>query len=189
MQAVGRSQIDGVIAFANIECSAVDLHAFDHFGDKYIGIGIAVAVRIRRQIVGHEVGADGEVLGDGFPVISGNAGGKILRCFYAAGSSFDGVSGDGDGCAGTTGIGIEQFLADKNFFSRVGREHVGFVYVGGDCDVLDPLRKLAHLDLELGIAGCLEGNRAGDGPESGSASFDNELAWRFDLHQKLALRS
>jgi hypothetical protein len=64
-------------------------------------------VRVGGQIVGYEVAAYGNVLGDGFAVISGDAGGKLLRRFYAAGGGFDGVSGDGNGRAGTAGIGIE----------------------------------------------------------------------------------
>src|SRR5271163_4630854 len=71
-------QIDGMIPFPNIERSAIDLDTFQNLGNKYVGIGITVAMCVGRQIIGYEIAADRDVLRNGLPVIPRYAGRKIL---------------------------------------------------------------------------------------------------------------
>ena len=80
-QPVGRGQIDSMVSLTNIECSAVDLNTLQNLGNEDVGIGIAISMGVRRQIVGHEVRADRDVLGNWFAMISGDTGGKILGRF------------------------------------------------------------------------------------------------------------
>src|SRR5580698_482946 len=47
-KSVGCCQIDRMISFANVKRSAVDLDTLEDSRDKYVGIGIAIAMGIRR---------------------------------------------------------------------------------------------------------------------------------------------
>src|SRR5271165_5214713 len=110
-----------MISLANVVGSAVHLHVFQNLRNKNIGVGVAIAVRVCRQVVGHQVGAHGDVLGDRFTMIAGYSRGKVLWSFYSAGSGFDGITRNGNRGARTAGIGIEKILADEYLLRRVGQ--------------------------------------------------------------------
>src|SRR5271165_402812 len=78
------SEIDGVVAFADVEGSAVHGHGFDGRRNKEVRIGVAVAVSISGKVVRVEEVADLKELGDRLSVVAGNAGGEILRRFDAS---------------------------------------------------------------------------------------------------------
>ncbi len=121
-----------MISLANVVGSPIHLHALQDLRNKNIGIGVAVAVRVRRQIVRHQVGADRDELSDGFTMIAGYPGGKVLRGFNSAGSGFDGISGNGNRSARPAGVGIEKVLTNVHFFRGVRRKYIQRIDVGGD---------------------------------------------------------
>ena len=86
---VGGGEIDRVIPFPHIEGAAIDGDGFDDRRNQEIRIGVTVAVRVCRQIVGIEEIADLIELGDGLAVIAGDTGREILRRLDAAGRGFD----------------------------------------------------------------------------------------------------
>src|SRR3984893_2341644 len=115
---VGRGQIDGMISLSDVERAAVDLNAFDRLRNKDVWVGISVAMRICRQIVRHQISADGDELRDRFAVIAGDAGRKVLRSFNSAGGGLDWISGNRNRRSGAAGIRVKQILADKHPFTR-----------------------------------------------------------------------
>src|SRR5579862_1573247 len=110
-----------MVAFANVECAAVHCDAFDDAGDINVGVRVAVAVGVGGKVVRNEVTADLDELRDRFAVIAGHAGRKILWGLDAAGSGLDGIAGNGNRCAGSAGIGIQQIGAGENLNGGIGR--------------------------------------------------------------------
>src|ERR1700723_3878194 len=151
-QPVGRCQIDGMISFPTVECSAIDLDAFQNLWNKYVRGGIAVSARIARQIVRHEVAANCYVLRYGLTVISSHARCKVLWRLEPARSGFDGVAGNRYRGAGPSGIRVQQVFSDKNLLCRIGREHISAVYVGCNGDGFHAGGNLGHLDCNFGIS-------------------------------------
>jgi hypothetical protein len=141
-----------MVSFPNIERSAINLDAFQNLRNKYIRIGIAVAMGIGRQIVRHEIAAHADVLRNGFAVISRNTRRKVLWRFDPAGGGFNRVSGNRHGCAGASGIRVQQVLANKHFLSGIGGEHVPAVYIGSNGHGLHAGGNLAHSDCDLRIS-------------------------------------
>ena len=117
---INGSQVQGVVAFANIEGAAIHLDALDDAGDEDIGVGVAVAMGVGGEVIGQEVFAHLEKLGDGLAVISGHTGCEILRRLDAAGGRLDGIAGNGDGRARPSGIGVEQIGAGEDFDGGIG---------------------------------------------------------------------
>ena len=113
-----------MIALAHVEGAAVHLHAINHVGDEDIGVGVAVAVRICREVVGNQVAAHLDVHGNRLAVVAGYSGGKILRRLDAARSRLNRIARDGDGRAWAAGVGIKEILGGKNLDGGVGRHDV-----------------------------------------------------------------
>ena len=108
-----------MVAFPHIECAAIRLHAFDDGRDHDVRVGIAVAVRVGAQIVGHQEAADLDELRDGLAVIAGHARSEILRRLDAARCGLDGQPGNRDRRAGAARIGVQDLLANQNSLRRV----------------------------------------------------------------------
>ena len=70
-----------MVPFQHIEGAAIDLDAADDPGNKDIGIGVTVAVRVGGKIIRDQVASDQNILSDGLAVISGHARSKILWRF------------------------------------------------------------------------------------------------------------
>ncbi len=134
-------------------------------------------MRVGRQIVGHEIAADRDVLRDRFAMISRNTRGKVLRSFDAARCGFDGVSGNRYRSAGAAGIGVQQVLTDKNLLRRIGREHIGLAHVRDDRDVLNPRRKLGHSNCDFGSAGSKNPDGLFDRTKSRCVNLDHKLSF------------
>src|SRR5208283_5927228 len=62
---ISRREIDGVVAFANVEGSAIDGDGFDDWRNEEVGVGVAVSVSVGREIIRVEEIADLKKLGDG----------------------------------------------------------------------------------------------------------------------------
>ncbi len=157
-QSVNRGKVQCVIAFAHVERAAVDLHALDDIGDIYVRIGIAVTVRIRRQVVRHQVRAHLNILRDRLAVIARHARRKILRRFDTARRGLDRVTGNGNRGARTSWVRIEQILGGKHFHRGIGRYDILFAHVGGHQNVFRCRRQLTHADCDLWIVVLLQGN-------------------------------
>src|SRR5580704_4261149 len=113
-----------MISLTSVIGSAVKLSALNNFRNQDIRISVAVTVSVGGEIIRHEISANRDVLSDGLAVISSYARSKILWRFDPAGRRFGRVSGNRNRRAGSAGVGIKQVLTDKDFFSRIGREHV-----------------------------------------------------------------
>ncbi len=126
-----------MIPFADIESATIDLDAFDDFWNKDVGVGVSVAVGVGGKIVRHQITAHCDELRDRLAVVARDSRCKILRRLDPTGGGFDGISGNGDGRTGTSGVSVKQILANENLLRRIGREDVGLVYVSRDGDVVD----------------------------------------------------
>ena len=91
-------------------------------------------MRVGGKVVGQQITADGNELGDWLAMISGNPGCEILRRLDASGCGLDGVAGNGNGRSGTAGVGVDQVLLNEDFFRGIGRKQINLIYVGGDGD-------------------------------------------------------
>src|SRR5208283_3034020 len=118
---VSRGEIDGVVAFANVEGSAIDGDGFDDWRDEKVRIGIAVAVSVGREVVGIEEIADLKELGDGLAVVAGNTRRKVLRRFDSSGGGLDGKAGNGDGRSRPSRIRVQYLVVDDNALRGIGR--------------------------------------------------------------------
>src|SRR6266852_3015636 len=78
-------EVDGVVAMPHIEGTSVGLDVADSGGNQQVRVGIAVAVRVCRQIVLEKKIADLDVLCDGFAVVARHAGREVLGRFYSSG--------------------------------------------------------------------------------------------------------
>ena len=119
---VGGSEIDGVVALANVEGAAVNGDAIDGQRNESVGIGVSVAMSVGGKIVGVEKVSDLEILRDGLAVIARDAGSKILRGLDSSRGGFDGQPRDGDGSAGASGIGVEDLVMNDDALRRIGRQ-------------------------------------------------------------------
>src|SRR5271167_4431203 len=90
---IGSCQIDGVVAFTNIEGAAVDGDSLNDRGYQEIGIGVAISVSVSREVVGVEIAADLKELSDGLAVITRHSGGEVLWRFNSTRRGFDGQAG------------------------------------------------------------------------------------------------
>jgi hypothetical protein len=89
-------------------------------------------VGVGGEVVREEEIADLKKLCDGFAVIAGYTGSKILRSLDAAGSGFDGKAGDGDGSTGAARVGVEDLVVDDDGLRRIGSEGRGRARDYGD---------------------------------------------------------
>lgn len=119
---VGGGEVDGVVAFADVEGATVDGHGFDGGRNEDVGVRVAVAVRVGGEVVRVEEIADLEELRDGLAMIGGDSGSEILRGFDAAGSGFDGEARERDGSAGAAGVRVEELVVNDDGLRRVGSE-------------------------------------------------------------------
>src|SRR5208337_5478011 len=101
---ISRREIDGVVAFANVEGSAIDGDGFDDWRNEEVGVGVAVSVSVGREIIRVEEIADLKKLGDGLAVVAGHARREVLRGFDSSGGGLDGKAGNGDGRSRPSGI-------------------------------------------------------------------------------------
>src|SRR5271165_2030599 len=113
-------QVNGVIAFADIEGPAIYGNCFDNWRDQEIGIGIAVAMGVGRKVVWVEKVADLKELSDRLPVIAGNTWREVLRRFYSSRGSLDGQARDGDWCPWPAGVRVQHLVVNDDTLSRVG---------------------------------------------------------------------
>src|SRR5271167_4466406 len=74
---VSGSEIDGVVAFADVEGAAIDGDGFNDGRNQEVWVGVAVAVCVSRQVVRVEEVANLKELRDGLAVVAGNAGREI----------------------------------------------------------------------------------------------------------------
>ena len=150
-QSVDRSQVQRMIALAHVEGAAIHLHAFNCAGDENVRVGVAVAVRIRRQIIRQQVASHLDVLRDGLAVVASHSWRKILRRLDAARCRLNGIAGNGDRRAWPSRIRIEQILRSEHLFGRIGRHHIASRHIGRDHDRLR-YRRLQP-DLKIAAAG------------------------------------
>src|SRR5262249_19250363 len=128
-QAIGYRQIDGVIALADIERSAVGLDRADGSGDQEVRIRITIAVRVGGQVVRKEIFSDLEKLRDGFAMVTSNARSKVLRGLDAAGCGLHRQARYRNQPAWPAGIAFEEILKKKDPLGRVGGQRGG---ISGD---------------------------------------------------------
>ena len=133
-KSIGCRQVDGMVSLADVIGASVHLNALQNLRNKEIGVGVAVAVGVRGQIIGHQVAADRDVLGDGFAVVARHSRGKILWSLDSARSSLDGVSRDRNRGPRAARIGVEQVLADKYLLCGVRRYYIEYIHVRGHDD-------------------------------------------------------
>ena len=100
-----------MISLANIVGAPIHLYILQNLRNKNIGVGIAVAVRVGRQVVRDQVGTHGDVLSDGFTMIAGYPWSKVLRGLNSAGSGFYGITRNGNRRARAARVGVEKILA------------------------------------------------------------------------------
>jgi len=123
-QAVGRGQVESVVAFEHVECAAVGGYAAERSGDVDIRVGVSIAVRVGREIIRDEVAAHGDVLGNGFAVIAGHAGNKILRCLDAPEAVSMGNPGMEMGAPGRPGLASSSSSRTITFSEGSGEASV-----------------------------------------------------------------
>ena len=182
---VSGGEIDGVVALADVEGATIDGDGIDDGGNQEIGIGVTVAVGVGGEIVGEEEIADLEELRDGFAVITGNAWSEILRGFDAAGSGFDGETGDGDGSARAPGIGVEDLVVDDDGLGGIGGERRG--RRSNDGDGLEDGGELLELEDEGFLLGGGEREGKSDGSEGWGIGGETVAGGRDGVEMEEAL--
>ena len=134
-----------MIALAHVERAAIHLNALDHIRDINVRVGVAIAVGIRRQVVGHQVAAHLDVLRDRLAVVARYARRKILRRLDAARRRLDRIAGNRDRRARTPRICIQQVLAGENLLGGIGRQDVDLLHVRSHGNRIGPWRKMREL--------------------------------------------
>ena len=129
-QRIGLRHVHGMIAFADVERSAVGRHALEDRGDHRVGVGIAVAVRVGAQIIGQKITAHLEERGDGLAMVASDPRREILRSLDAAGRGLNRQSGKRNRRARTARIGIEDLVVSENALRRIGILDVCIADVG-----------------------------------------------------------
>src|ERR1700735_1110335 len=177
-----------MVSFPTIERPAINLDAFENLRNKYVRIGIAIAMGIGRQIVRHEIAAHGDVLRNGFAVISRNPRRKVLWRFDPAGGGFNWVAWNRHGCAGASGIRVQQVLANKHLLRGIGGEHIRGVYIGSNGHDLHAGGNLAHPDCDLRISARMNALGHDELSESFGINPDVELTGGRCLNFKSTIR-
>src|SRR5580658_1481950 len=100
-----------MIALQYVVSAAVGGYASERRGNENIRVGVSISVSIGGKIVGNQVTAHGNVLGDGLTMIPGHPRCEVLRSLDSPGRGFNRQARDGDRRAGPCRVGIQQLLA------------------------------------------------------------------------------
>ena len=119
-QSVDRSHIQRMIALAHVEGATVHLHALNRARDIYVRVRVAVSVRVRRQIIRHQVRSHPHVLRDGLAVVTRHTRREILRRLDAARRGIDGIAGNRNGRARPSGFASSKSSVANTFTAGSG---------------------------------------------------------------------
>ena len=117
---VRTGQINRMISFSHVKSTAVHRHRFDDRCNKEIRIGIPIAMSIGRKIIRKEKVTYLEELRDGFAMVSGYTGRKILGSLDSARCRFDRETRKRNGSARPAGISIENLVVDNHALRGIG---------------------------------------------------------------------
>src|SRR6266853_5319211 len=81
---ISHRKVHRVISVAHVEGAGVGRDILDFRGNQQVGVGIAVAMSVRRQVVLQQKVADLDVLRNRLPMITRHPGGKVLWRLHAS---------------------------------------------------------------------------------------------------------
>src|SRR5215813_517459 len=82
-KAENHGRVHRIVAFPDVECSAIGLYALNRDGNDHVWICITIPMRVRRQIIWKQKSTNLKKHGDWLAMIARDTWDKILRGFYS----------------------------------------------------------------------------------------------------------